>query len=230
MKIVAATGSTLAGALALIGVLAVSSGAQAAVATIDLNNYDSTVNSPAGQTLVTMTVTDLSSGGVSVSYALDAPATFFASTGGGHITAAFNLDTTITAADITDTTPSSPGFSIVIPVTGVPGGTGSGFGDFTAGLQGDWTGTSNHFAGPITFDISGVSVADFVANSDGFFAVADALGNRGTGDIGGKGEMINPVIPVPEPSTWAMLLLGFAGLGFAGYRKAQGGRIAPTLA
>ena len=23
---------------------------------------------------------------------------------------------------------------------------------------------------------------------------------------------------VPEPSTWAMLLIGFAGLGFAGYR------------
>jgi hypothetical protein len=24
---------------------------------------------------------------------------------------------------------------------------------------------------------------------------------------------------VPEPSTWAMLLLGFAGLGLAGYRR-----------
>jgi hypothetical protein len=24
---------------------------------------------------------------------------------------------------------------------------------------------------------------------------------------------------VPEPSTWAMMLLGFLGLGFAGYRK-----------
>jgi hypothetical protein len=25
----------------------------------------------------------------------------------------------------------------------------------------------------------------------------------------------------PEPSTWAMMLLGFAGLGYAGYRKAR---------
>ena len=30
-----------------------------------------------------------------------------------------------------------------------------------------------------------------------------------------------PVIAVPEPSTWAMLLLGFLGLGYAGYRKAS---------
>lgn len=27
--------------------------------------------------------------------------------------------------------------------------------------------------------------------------------------------------PVPEPSTWAMLLLGFAGLGYAGYRQTR---------
>jgi hypothetical protein len=25
----------------------------------------------------------------------------------------------------------------------------------------------------------------------------------------------------PEPSTWAMMILGFAGLGFAGYRKSR---------
>ena len=25
----------------------------------------------------------------------------------------------------------------------------------------------------------------------------------------------------PEPSTWAMMVLGFAGLGFAGYRKSR---------
>ncbi len=32
--------------------------------------------------------------------------------------------------------------------------------------------------------------------------------------------------PVPEPSTWAMMLLGFAGLGFLGYRKARRGTLA----
>ena len=29
------------------------------------------------------------------------------------------------------------------------------------------------------------------------------------------------VIGTPEPSTWAMMLLGFAGLGFVGYRKSR---------
>ena len=28
---------------------------------------------------------------------------------------------------------------------------------------------------------------------------------------------------VPEPSTWSMMLLGFTGLGFAGYRSARKG-------
>ena len=29
---------------------------------------------------------------------------------------------------------------------------------------------------------------------------------------------------VPEPSTWAMMLIGFAGLGFAGYVKTRRAR------
>jgi hypothetical protein len=37
-------------------------------------------------------------------------------------------------------------------------------------------------------------------------------------------------VATPESSTWAMMLLGFAGLGFAAYRKAQGDRIAPSIA
>jgi hypothetical protein len=31
----------------------------------------------------------------------------------------------------------------------------------------------------------------------------------------------NIVVGIPEPSTWAMMLLGFAGLGFAAYRKSR---------
>ncbi len=31
----------------------------------------------------------------------------------------------------------------------------------------------------------------------------------------------NGTAAAPEPSTWAMMLLGFAGLGFVGYRQRQ---------
>jgi hypothetical protein len=34
---------------------------------------------------------------------------------------------------------------------------------------------------------------------------------------------------VPESSTWAMMLVGFAGLGFAGYRKTKGARTAVSI-
>jgi hypothetical protein len=34
-------------------------------------------------------------------------------------------------------------------------------------------------------------------------------------------KVMSDVSDVPESSTWAMMLLGFAGLGFAGYRKAK---------
>jgi hypothetical protein len=214
----------LAGALALTGVLAVAGGAQAATLTIDLNVYDtSAVQSPGGETLAVVTIQDLVGGGVSVDYSLDV-ATLFASTGGGHITVGFNLDTAITAADITGL-PVTPTFTFTSPVNGVPGPSG-GFGDFTAGLQGNWNGVSNHFAGPIDFTIAGVSVSDFVENSQGFIAVADVLGNQGTGEAGGTGTIVG----TPEPSTWAMMLLGFAGLGFTGYRKARGARAALSAA
>jgi hypothetical protein len=38
------------------------------------------------------------------------------------------------------------------------------------------------------------------------------------------------VAGAPEPSTWAMMLLGFSGLGFAGYRKAKSGQRSPLVA
>lgn len=39
-------------------------------------------------------------------------------------------------------------------------------------------------------------------------------------DVSGLGTVV--VGPgIPEPSTWAMMLIGFAGLGFAGYRSSK---------
>jgi hypothetical protein len=31
---------------------------------------------------------------------------------------------------------------------------------------------------------------------------------------------------IPEPSTWAMMIIGFVGLGFVGYRKTKSARTA----
>jgi PEP-CTERM motif len=39
----------------------------------------------------------------------------------------------------------------------------------------------------------------------------------------GSGDFAFGVGTVPEPSTWAMMLLGFAGLALAGYRRAKAG-------
>ena len=46
----------------------------------------------------------------------------------------------------------------------------------------------------------------------------------GGSDITGVSNSIVENPAIPEASTWAMMLVGFAGLGFAGYRKAKTGR------
>jgi hypothetical protein len=56
--------------------------------------------------------------------------------------------------------------------------------------------------------------SDFGPNFDltfGYTLVADGSGGFGFDLAIGGG--------VPEPSTWAMMLVGFAGLGFAGYTR-----------
>jgi PEP-CTERM motif len=63
------------------------------------------------------------------------------------------------------------------------------------------------------------------------FIVADANDSAldTTAFIQGLGNA-PPPSGVPEPSTWAMLLLGFAGIGFVGYSKAKKGRTAFSAA
>jgi PEP-CTERM motif-containing protein len=203
--------------------LCAASGAQAALQTLTVNfdQYASAVDSTPHETLATMTVTDLASGGVSINVALD-KAIYFASTGGPHITLAFNLDKAISFSDLTFSNPLKSAFTFVLNKNA-----GSTFGVFTDGINGAWSGTSNHFGGPIDFTIAGVQVADFTKNSRGYWAIADVLGTKGAGEAGGALGAITTITttvssPVPEPSTWAMMLLGFAGLGYAAIRRGRG--------
>ena len=83
-----------------------------------------------------------------------------------------------------------------------------------------WLQISSFFATP-TFGQVGYSQSS--TGSESLF-FTDAA-NGGTGTItaslvtGGNG--CGPVTGVPEPSTWAMMLLGFAGLGYASFRRAS---------
>lgn len=77
------------------------------------------------------------------------------------------------------------------------------------------------------FIINGVEVSDihFVESGDGWYD-----GSKWTNPEGGKSTLkivadFKSVIaapPVPEPSTWAMMIIGFAGVGFMLYRRQRG--------
>ena len=98
---------------------------------------------------------------------------------------------------------------------------------------------------PLTFVASGATAADpfvigspvggglFPTDKIAFVADLSISGScgpvrcaAGTGDVGSGPGMST----VPEPSTWAMMLIGFAGLGYAGYRRAGAGPAAGAAA
>jgi probable HAF family extracellular repeat protein len=54
---------------------------------------------------------------------------------------------------------------------------------------------------------------------DAGYSAAESINYAG--QVVGESSEFQP--PVPEPSTWAMMLLGFAGLALAGYRRAKRG-------
>jgi hypothetical protein len=65
--------------------------------------------------------------------------------------------------------------------------------------------------GPVDFGASGASYVYFDCSSDSCAGFIDA-------DIGAS--LVNDST-VPEPSTWVMMAVGFAGLAFAGYRRTR---------
>ena len=77
----------------------------------------------------------------------------------------------------------------------------------------------NLFVNANTLGIGGGSDTQF-AFIDPIISFDPAFGNQGPLDLlftGGVGNIA--VGGVPEPSTWAMMILGFAGVGYMTYRR-----------
>jgi hypothetical protein len=199
--------SSAAAALAALGFLSIApTGAKAAVLTEELTIGLGTnlFNGDYGTIMVTDTA-----GGVSIDVTLK-NSLGFVTTGGGHEAFSFNLDTgTLTNANITGLT---SGFSFD-GAKSVPNA-----GTFNNNISCDVCGNggSNAQPGPLNFNITlaGLTVNDFTTSTAGYLFAADLLVPP-TGEVAVGSA-------VPEPSTWAMMILGFLGLGFLGYRKSSG--------
>jgi hypothetical protein len=204
--------------VAAIGLLALglAGQAQAAVLTGDLNVISSSTIAPLGTSVGVVTVTDLLGGGVSVDVNLNPDSVLFVNTGGPHTPFAFNVSPAVATTAIINITPDLvPGSGVTFTAAGSSDDTP--FGTFSNGINGTFAnGGGAGVAGPLDFTITGITTANFVVNSLGFNFAADVLGpSGGTGAVAG----VFSVRGVPEPSTWAMMILGFIGVGFMAYRR-----------
>jgi hypothetical protein len=82
----------------------------------------------------------------------------------------------------------------------------------------------------LSFNLNGVTVSDihFVEYGDGSYDKDKGIWTNPEGKTSTlkivadfKATIVAP--PVPEPSTWAMMILGFAGVGFIAYRRKRSG-------
>jgi phosphatidylinositol-3-phosphatase len=81
-----------------------------------------------------------------------------------------------------------------------------------------------------TNDIYYTHSSDLRTLQDIFGVYGDAPYLGGAAGATSLSDLFKPgVLPVPEPSTWAMLLVGFAGLAATGYRRRAGDAARATL-
>lgn len=102
------------------------------------------------------------------------------------------------------------------------------FANDQSGLDGVTFSGVEPFNGPVLTDLTngsafaGWNVTSATAGYTSAYLTSGAIGVNWSGQLYNGGEVVIGASGVPEPSTWAMLMLGFASLGFAGYRKGKG--------
>jgi hypothetical protein len=134
---------------------------------------------------------------------------------GNHDTFTFNSDDpTMSVSDISSISPDT--------VSAFTPGGNPAFGDFTMGLEcgSCGNGGAGQLGDTLSFTVLNTTLANFVNNDAGYIFSADIIGGKITGAVG------NGATPgVPEPATWAMMILGMGMVG-AGMRM----RRRPVLA
>jgi hypothetical protein len=156
----------------------------------------------------------------------------FVETGAGG-NSLFLFNDSIAGSTITNITATLNGATISVP-SGLSGFTNEtpvmadGTGTFTASVQctvfAECNGKSAPNMNDLHFTVTNVTLAQLETRNDkGNFFVADILcGQTGctgkTGDVDVSTSAVS-TSAVPEPSTWAALILGFAGIGLVTYRR-----------
>jgi hypothetical protein len=144
-------------------------------------------------------------------------------------------------ASLIFTGPVFPDFSPADSYTGFTGPTtfGSGGTSFPSSGSGDLVGIQDtvglaHVISVPTGYVSGNPLSDTTTyDSQTLSSIGATPGTYKWTWGSGANQNITLVVgagAIPEPSTWAMMLLGLAGLGFVGYRRAGRRRIAASHA
>lgn len=165
--------------------------------------------------------------------------------------------TTIGATPGTYTDPANPGFCVGPPLdcsggAGMSGSfsfadvspdsstitflffgstSGAGPGSFSIDLSGFSTADGEKITG-ITYGSGNLFDGDFTSVSwDGAAATFIGSTDDDYNAVGGATvvfDVATTTTAVPEPATWALLLIGFAGIGYAGYRRSANRKLALT--
>jgi hypothetical protein len=156
---------------------------------------------------------------------------------------------------VTNTTGSAKSIAIVVSDTGFTGpvneyaaaGSGTWQNNVGESITMNWYADSADGQGGIGGATPGTKLTTFTntstsplegfssSASGGFLATGpESMTMEASYTLKGKGVLLNrgfneSLSVVPEPSTWTMMLLGFAGLGYAAFRRAAKGRASAVV-